>query len=109
MAKQQTAKPEDELTPMQFDVVARLVSSRGQRDRDTAADLGLSMETVRAHICRAMQKTGCESRVSLALWFTERYPDEASRKNAYLLACARAVATRQRTNHRTGWRSGKIK
>jgi DNA-binding CsgD family transcriptional regulator len=71
-----SAKPEDTLTPREFEAVQLMVS--GLTGRQAGAKMGILEDTVKKHIVRAMRKTGSDNRVMLAVWFVRKFKTEAS-------------------------------
>jgi DNA-binding NarL/FixJ family response regulator len=84
-----STKPEDTLMPSEFEVCDLLV--KGLNCKQSGRELGRSANSVTVDIKHAMQKMGMENRVMLALRFTEKYPDEASRREGYRDACVRVI------------------
>lgn len=60
------ALPAEPLTPREEDVLAAL--ARGRTNTEIAADLFVSLSTVKTHIAAIMGKLGARNRVELALW-----------------------------------------
>ncbi|MBL6794169.1 MAG: helix-turn-helix transcriptional regulator [Parasynechococcus sp.] len=61
---------ETSLTPSEARVSALLL--QGMTNRAIADRLVLSLRTVECHISRALSKTGCSTRLELALWMMDR-------------------------------------
>ena len=59
-----------QLTPAEKGVLDLLV--QGKSNRAIAETLGLSIRTVETHISRSLGKTGCRSRLQLALWWMQQ-------------------------------------
>jgi len=57
-------EPEEQLTPQERRVLTEL--ARGERDKDIAEHLGITVRTVRSHLERIRDKTGRRRRVELA-------------------------------------------
>lgn len=53
------------LTPRQTEIVAEV--SRGLQNKEIASNLGISMNTVKAHLQRILEKTGYSNRTELAM------------------------------------------
>lgn len=60
------AAPAEPLTAREEDVLAAL--ARGRTNTEIAADLYISLSTVKTHIAAVMGKLGARNRVELALW-----------------------------------------
>jgi DNA-binding CsgD family transcriptional regulator len=82
-------KPEDSLTARQFETVQLL--ARGLQQTEIARLMDIGLDTVKSHLKMARLKTGAESRLTLGMWFKERYPNKAARRMGYLLACEMTV------------------
>ena len=59
-----------ELTPAEMGVLDLLLE--GKSNRAIAETLVLSIRTVETHISRSLGKTGCRSRLQLALWWMQQ-------------------------------------
>jgi DNA-binding CsgD family transcriptional regulator len=87
-------RPDETLVPSEFRCVAMLVG--GARNRDIAAELGVSENCVKTVLKRVAKKTGNENRVTLALWFVKRYPTEEAIRHGYMVAQAHLLGVRKR-------------
>lgn len=54
----------------------------GMSNRDIGNAMGVSMNTVRAHVRSAMQKVGVSNRAALAVWYV-RTTDSTHRRHTY--------------------------
>ena len=68
-ARRRVEETRDELTPQEL-VVARLVA-QGLRNKEVAAQLFLSTNTIETHLRHVFQKLGVRSRTELAARFTD--------------------------------------
>ena len=68
-ARRRIEETRDELTPQEL-VVARLVA-QGLRNKEVAAQLFLSTNTIETHLRHVFQKLGVRSRTELAARFTD--------------------------------------
>ena len=66
----------------------------GSRNIDIARQLGISYETAKAHIYRAMRKTGRETRTALALWYVRKFPTPEAQEAGYVSACLATIEGR---------------
>lgn len=64
------------LTPRQAEIAALV--ARGLTNRDIAAVLSITGDTVKKHLTYAMQTVGCANRTQLALLWLREGPDEAT-------------------------------
>ncbi|MFC9687628.1 response regulator [Kribbella sp. NPDC056951] len=60
------AQPTDPLTPREEEVL--LAASRGRTNAEIAADLHISLSTVKTHLTAVMAKIGARNRVEIAMW-----------------------------------------
>lgn len=67
-------KPESTTLTLRERQVVQLVAD-GERNKDIAETLGISEETVKRHVCNAMDKRGVDSRVKLAIWWVQHPKD----------------------------------
>ncbi|GAA1689130.1 response regulator transcription factor [Kribbella yunnanensis] len=63
------AQPTDPLTPREEEVL--LAASRGRTNAEIAADLHISLSTVKTHLTAVMAKIGARNRVEIAMWAYE--------------------------------------
>ena len=80
-------KPEQTLTPREFETVRTLVDSNGDSDREIGKRLGVKLDTVKAHLMHARNKTGIDRRTGLVMWFMRKYPTEQDRNAGMIDAC----------------------
>lgn len=85
-------RPEDTLTPRQFEVSALI--ARGMSNKDIAKACCIAVATVKRHVQEAMEKTGCENRTALAVWFLTRFPTEKEAQAGYKRAVHTAYAAK---------------
>ncbi len=71
------------LPPRQAEVVERLLL--GHSDKQIAQDLGMSVPTVRTHLCRLFSRLGVEDRCELIVYVYSRF-----REKCYACGCPRA-------------------
>ncbi|MFB6720026.1 response regulator [Kribbella sp. NPDC056345] len=60
------AQPTDPLTPREEEVL--LAASKGRTNAEIAADLHISLSTVKTHLTSVMAKIGARNRVEIAMW-----------------------------------------
>jgi DNA-binding CsgD family transcriptional regulator len=82
-----TPKPEDTLTPREFQATQALVGSKGESDAQIARLMGSSLDCVKRLFKNARIKTGTTNRTGLAFWFQAKYPTSEARKEGYFQAC----------------------
>ncbi len=72
------------LPPRQADVVEHLLL--GHSDKQIARDLGMSVPTVRTHLCRLFARLGVADRCELIVYIYARF-----REKCYACACPRVL------------------
>ena len=78
-------RPEDTLTPREFEATALLAGELTQRE--IAQVQGISVEAVKKSLANVRRKTGKENSVGVALWFRRKYPTEEAEQAGYDSAC----------------------
>ena len=71
------------LPPRQAEVVEQLLL--GHSDKQIARDLGMSVPTVRTHLCRLFSRLGVQDRCELIVYVYGRF-----REKCYTCGCPRA-------------------